>query len=107
MNYKFYKSCIDACLECAAICNYCASADLKEKDTAMMSRCVQLDMECAAICTVAAQLMSLGSEHAKEVCMICSKICKECAEECEKHDNDHCRECAESCRKCEQACKEM
>ncbi len=32
-----------------------------------MAKCIQLEMECAAVCYVAAQLMSLGSEKAKEL----------------------------------------
>jgi hypothetical protein len=107
MNYKYYKNCIDACQQCVALCNYCSSMDLKEKDVAMMSRCIQLNMECAAICTAAIQFMSLGSEHSKELCRLCAQICKDCADECAKHDNDHCKECAEACRVCEKVCREM
>ena len=40
----------------------------------MMAKCIQLDMECAAICYAAAQLMSLGSEKAKDICRICADI---------------------------------
>lgn len=107
MNYLDYKNCIDACLQCGGICNHCASMDLQEKDSAMMSRCVQLDMECAAICLATAQLMSLGSDFAKDICKLCADICKKCGDECEKHDHEHCKECAEACRKCEQACRSM
>ena len=107
MNYHDYNSCIDACLQFAAICNHCASMDLQEKDVAMMSRCAQLDMECAAICTAAAQMMSLGSDSAKDICKLCADICKKCGDECEKHDNEHCKECADACKKCEQACRAM
>jgi hypothetical protein len=107
MNYHNYKNCIDACLECAALCSHCASEDLKEKDVAMMATCVQLDMECAAICIAAAQLMSLGSNNAKDICKLCAELCKKCGDECAKHDNEHCKECAEACRKCEQACLAM
>jgi hypothetical protein len=107
MNYKYYKSCIDACMECAAVCNYCFSMDLKEKDVAMMSRCAQINMECATVCIAAAKLMSMGSEHSKEICRLCAQLCKECGDECSKHDNDHCKECEAACRKCEEACKTM
>src|SRR5436189_2426211 len=99
MNYQDYKTCIDACLHCAAICHYCASMDLKENDVAAMSRCAQLDMECAALCTASAQLMSLGSNQAKALCKICAEACDVCAEECEKHANEHCKACAAACRK--------
>lgn len=107
MTYHDYKKCIDACLDCAALCNHCASASLKEKDLAMMARCIQLDMECAALCYGAAQLMSLGSDYAKEVCRLCAKLCRECAEECAHHDNKHCQECAKACRKCAEECLHM
>jgi UDP:flavonoid glycosyltransferase YjiC (YdhE family) len=47
----------------------------------MMARCIQLDIECAAICYAAAQVMSLGSEKAKEFCRICADICEQCGNE--------------------------
>lgn len=65
----------------------------------MMTRCVQLDMECASICYAAAQLMSLGSERARDICRIYADVCEACATECSKHNDQHCKECAEECRK--------
>ena len=73
----------------------------------MMARCIQLDMECAAICNASAQLMSVGSDKAKEVCRVCSDICQACGDECGKHDTEHCRECAEACRACAEECRKM
>ena len=49
-GYHTYKTCIDACLQCAAICNHCASSCTQEENIKMMAGCIQLDMECAAIC---------------------------------------------------------
>ncbi len=73
----------------------------------MMAKCIQLDMECATLCYAAAQLMSLGSDKAKELCKLCAEACQKCADECAKHDNEHCKECAEACRKCAEACSKM
>lgn len=107
-NYHQYQSCIEACLRCAAICNHCASSCTQEEDIKMMARCIQLDMECAAICYAAAQLMSLGSSKAQEICSICAAICQECGDECAKHERmEHCRECAEICYKCAEECRSM
>ena len=106
-TYTQYQTCIEACLRCAAICNYCASSCTKEENVKMMAHCIQLDMEGAALCFAADQLMSPGSKKAKEVCAICANVCEECAEECAKHDTDHCRKCAESCRKCAEECRAM
>lgn len=73
----------------------------------MMARCIQLDMECAAICSAAAQLMSLGSEKAKEICSLCAAMCEACGTECAKHNTEHCRECAEMCNRCAEECRKM
>lgn len=98
-----YKSCIEACLQYASICNYCASSCT---DIQMMARCIQLDMECAAI-YAAAQLMSLGNERAKGLCQICAAICEECGNECGQHQTDHCQQCAITCKKCAEECRAM
>lgn len=106
-NYPLYESCIKACLRCADACNHCASSCTQEKDIHMMARCIQLDMECATICYASAQLMSLGSEMAKAVCLICADICWQCNEECSKHQTDHCQECAGMCKLCAEECQKM
>ncbi|HLA54830.1 MAG TPA: four-helix bundle copper-binding protein [Flavobacterium sp.] len=106
-GYHYYKTCIDACLRCAAICNHCASACTLEDDVKMMAACIRLDMECAETCYAAAKLMSFGSENSADICRICAKICELCREECAKHDNEHCQECAEACRECAEKCAAM
>lgn len=73
----------------------------------MMARCIQLDMECAALCYASAQLMSLGSDRAQELCRLCADACEACGEECGKHDNEHCQECAKTCRQCAEECRRM
>ncbi len=73
----------------------------------MMAKCIQLDMECAAMCYAAAQLMSLGSDHAAAICKLCVELCEACADECGKHKTEHCRECTEACRACAEECRKM
>lgn len=107
-GYHNFETCIEACLKCAAICNHCASSCTQEEDVKMMARCIQLDMECAAICYASAQLMSLGSDHAKLVCRQCAEICDACGNECAKHSHmEHCRECMEACKACAEECNKM
>ena len=106
-GYHTYQTCIEACLKCAAICNHCASSCAQEDDVKMMARCIQLDMECAAICYASAQLMSLGSDKAKDICRLCAAICNECGNECAKHETEHCQECAAACKKCAEECEKM
>lgn len=107
-RYHNNQTCIEACLRCAAICNYCASSCTQEKDVNMMAACIKLDMECAAICYATGQLMSLGSDKAMDLCRICAEICEACARECEQHDHfEHCRVCTKTCYQCAEECREM
>ena len=84
-----------------------APACLQEEDVKMMASCTQLDMECAAICYAAAQLMSVGSSKATEICSLCADICESCGAECGRHNTGHCKECAEACRQCAEECRKM
>ena len=106
-GYHTYKSCIEACLRCAAICNHCASSCLGEERVQMMAQCIQLDMECAAICYATAQVLSVGGSQAKAMAMICAQICDDCSLECAKHDNQHCRECSDICHNCANQCRDI
>ncbi len=72
-----------------------------------MARCIQLDMECAALCYASAQLMSVGSDKAANICRICADMCDECGAECGKHETEHCKECADACKQCAEECRKM
>src|SRR4030095_8744871 len=95
-----YQICIDACLECAAVCDHCASACLKEENVNEMARCIKLGMECAAMCRTTAQFMSLESEHANAISQFVADILNAFSEECGKHSSDHCRIFSEICYHC-------
>ncbi|MHA4809400.1 four-helix bundle copper-binding protein [Flavitalea flava] len=107
MSYEKYKSAIDACNYCAAMCNQCAVACLEEPGVLELKDCIRLDMECAAICRSAAEVMALNGAYAEDISELCSDICNACAEECGKHAKmgmEHCRVCEEACRKCAEEC---
>lgn len=107
-GYHEYRECIEACLQCAAVCNHCASSCLQEDDVKMMVRCIQMDMECAALCYAAAQVMSLGGDKARDLCVLCADACQACGEECKKHTHmQHCQECADACLRCAEICRSM
>lgn len=107
MGYHKWKACIDACLKCAAVCDYCAISCTHEENIKMMARCIELDMQCSSLCYTAARLITMGSPYARQLCAICAELCHDCAEECSKHYNDHCRECAEACNRCANECRKM
>ncbi len=105
-NTPQFQSCIEACLRCASMCNFCASSCIKEVNI-KMAHCIQLNTECAVLCYTTAQLLSLGSGMASPICIICADICEACGEECSRHDNEHCKHCAELCIKCADECRKM
>lgn len=102
-----YQACIEACSNCAIVCQTCATACLHEDNVKMMARCIALDMDCADICAMATAAMARNSEFAKEICKLCATICRACGEECGKHEHDHCQECAKACMACAEACEKM
>jgi hypothetical protein len=110
MTEQQYQECINACMECAITCDFCASACLNEENVKNLRRCIRLDLECAAICRAAAEVMSLNGQFSEQLCSLCAEVCHACAEECQRHAEmgmEHCRACAEVCRKCAAVCEEM
>jgi len=107
MENNQYKDCIKACLKCAMACEVCAAACLREEKVQMMTRCIELDRDCADICRLAATLMARQSDYVKEFCRLCAKVCRDCAEECGRHQVEHCQRCAEMCCACAEECEKM
>jgi hypothetical protein len=107
MAHDKYRSCIQACNECAAECDHCATACLDEDNPKQMARCIRLDLDCARICRLAAAAMAADSEFVTEICRLCSEICRACGEECRGHEPEHCQSCARACEKCGDECDRM
>lgn len=112
MSHEKFKSCIDACNQCAAECEHCSTACLSEDDVKMMHKCIEFDRYCADMCRMAAAFMARADEHTmnfvNKFCSLCAEICDACATECEKHSHmEHCKRCAEVCRKCAEECRKM
>lgn len=107
MSHHEHKSCIEACVRCAQVCEHCAAGCLSEDDVASMAECIRLDRDCAEACWGAAAFMSRGSQFAPELCRLCAEICEACGAECAKHAVDHCQDCSTECRKCAEECRSM
>ncbi|HUF60857.1 MAG TPA: four-helix bundle copper-binding protein [Verrucomicrobiales bacterium] len=107
MTTTKYSDCIDACNACADACGHCASSCLKEDDVKMMAACIASDIDCATMCRLAAGFMARESPDTAKICRLCAEICDRCGEECAKHDADHCQQCAEACRRCAEECRKI
>jgi hypothetical protein len=99
-----YKELISELNACAAECNTCYEACLKEEDVAHLERCMLLDKECYDTCELTARILERGSENKDLFLGLCAKICVACADECEQHHHEHCLKCAAACRTCAEKC---
>lgn len=92
--------------DCASASEECIAACLHEKDVTRMAHCIEVDRDCAEICFLGAKLLMRHSEIAHKYLVVCEEACRLCAEECDKHNDEHCKRCAAVCRKCEEACRQ-
>lgn len=102
---------IEACHECAQVCQGCADACLAEDNVAALRLCISLDLDCADICLATAGLLTRrteGQSHLADAQLdVCIQACQACAAECRRHADAHvhCRICAEACEACAEACQ--
>lgn len=97
---EIYSDLIESLENCVASCNNCAASCLREENVKALAICIKLNLDCADACHLAFKLLARDSNHAVSVVELCKNLCRECAEECEKHDHDHCQLCAKACTKC-------
>ncbi len=105
MNEK-YRSYVDACLQCAIVCNRGIQACLNEWDVKLLVKSIKLQRECAAFCVLSAEMTEAESEYTNQLMALCADVCLACAEECEKHaDSEDCIKSARACIECAQYCE--
>ncbi len=100
-------ACLEACLRCVGTCSACADACLWEENIDHHRTCVQTCLTTADICAATAKVIGRAgpdNDVWAALVRVCRDACAACAEECERHDNDHCRSCAAACRECVAAC---
>ena len=107
------RACIEACLECQAVCSLCADACLHEQKVAELRRCIGLNLDCAELCASTGRLLSRSEPGdltaLRALLEACASICSSCAVECRKHADahHHCGVCAAACEECARACQNV
>jgi len=102
------QECIDACVECASVCNETLAHCLQEGGRHVEPSHIKLLIGCAEICQVSGNFMLRGSPLSRQVCQVCAEVCERCAESCGGFNGDNqMRRCAEMCRKCAEICQQM
>jgi len=102
---KNSQTCIEACLACAVTCENCITACVSTDN----KECILLCRDCADICALCARFEARSSIFTQHLHALCTKICKACAAECDKHagHDASCKDCAEACKICAQICEQL
>jgi hypothetical protein len=109
-----YKKIIADLYLCAAKCDDCYISCLIEKKKSKFDlkkskydQCMMYCEDCSELCKLAAMVVEKNSASASKFLRLCAEICNDCAQECEKHHDDHCLDCAIACHRCADTCLEL
>ena len=88
------NDCVVKAQQCQAHC----LVAFQEGDTTLAD-CARKVNEMLPICKAFSYQLASNSPYVKSLAKVCRQACKDCAEECRKHEDKHveCRECMESC----------
>jgi hypothetical protein len=90
-------------IECMSICKACVKRCIDEGNRHIALTC----LDCSEICDLAIKLKSYESEYCQQVLELCSRACRNCANECGRDQSQHCQECEEACRRCAESCSAL
>jgi hypothetical protein len=98
--------CIDHCEHCHRKCLYAAMSYCLEQGGANVEPPhFRLMMACADLCRMTADSILSGSHIYEHLCLLCSRVCIECAESCERLGNME--QCVEACVTCSESCRQL
>ena len=87
------NNCLDKGQRCITHC----LVSFKEGDTSLAD-CAAKVHEMHAVCDAFSYLLSANSGYIKGYAAICEQVCKDCEQECLKHEEHiECKQCAEAC----------
>ena len=92
---------VAAAYECIATGDVCMSHCLEtfRKGDTTMAECARVVADMLAVCRAVASLGGYDSPHLKGQAEVCIAACRDCAEECRKHEKHQpeCGRCADAC----------
>ena len=95
--------CIDACERCHRVClqaamTYC----LEQGGEYLEPPHLRVMLACSELCRTTADAMLARYALYEELCAVCARVCRDCAESCERVGE--LEECVEACRRCAEGC---
>lgn len=101
------RECLRDSLDCYQTCTETAVRCLTMGGKHAEYEHMNLLIDCARICSTNADFMIRNSTYYPQTCGITADICDECADTCDRFDEDFMKECASVCRRCAESCREM
>ena len=92
------QACMDTWLNCENLL-----IAIAQKSTPYSQHTLQVINECADICLTALQALKVTCKNIGEVALLCIGICEECADICERYNDNLFKSCAAICRHCSDA----
>lgn len=90
---QYVMSCIDTWVHCENLL-----LTLHSHHTSFSARTLQVVDECANICFGMLEALKQQTQNLGKVALLCVGICEECAELCERYDQNDFQACAAACR---------
>jgi hypothetical protein len=101
------RECLKDSLDCYQTCTETTLRCLTMGGKHAEYKHLNLLMDCARICSTNADFILRNSTYYPQTCGITADICDECADTCDRFDEDFMKECASVCRRCAESCREM
>ena len=95
VSNNYLQACTDAWLNCENLL-----IALVQKESSFSHRTTQVLDECANICLGTLHALKNGHQNLNQIALLCVGICEECAEVCERYNENMFQTCAAICRQC-------
>ena len=91
---KATNACVARGRQCVAHC-----LDVFREGDVTLADCANSVNQMVPICEAFSYQLATNSKYVKDLSAVCRQACKDCEEECRKHEDEHreCRDCAEAC----------
>jgi Cys-rich four helix bundle protein (predicted Tat secretion target) len=106
-----YQGVIEAAAHCLMAGQACEEhcIELLGKGEKEMAACLGTVAEALAVCEALQRLASQKSKYLGRSAALALDVCKNCEDECRKHEKKHetCKACADACAACATECKRL
>jgi hypothetical protein len=101
------RECLRDSLDCYQTCTETIARCLSMGGVHAQLGHINLLIDCARMCNTNADFILRNSTYYPQTCGLTADICDECADTCDRFEDDFMKECASVCRRCSESCREM